>query len=131
MQNNELVQYLDDHKLFFTGVAGTASVTRNDLIQAIAEVNRIRRGRPIDEAVPAAIKDSLRRYIRDGIKPGTFLTAVLTNNLYDAILRADPTSLENMKEILLYVFEHCPMESFGSEEKLNKWVEKRRETCES
>ena len=39
--------------------------------------------------VPKTLIDSLERYVEHHIKPGSFLRAVLENNLVEAVSRAD------------------------------------------
>lgn len=51
-------------------------------------------------SIPARMQEALRRYVVQGIKPGDFLTAVITNNLRDAVGYADD---ENLPLLKLYV----------------------------
>lgn len=45
------------------------------------------------EAIPQRMRDSLRRYFLHGIRPGSFLTAVVENDLFGAVRHADPENL--------------------------------------
>jgi len=69
-------------------------------------------------------KDSLDRYINHGIAPGSFLRAVLENNLYNAINFGDADSLENLNSICLYIYNYLPGNSWGSKETVRAWVAK-------
>lgn len=42
------------------------------------------------------IKESLRLYIEHRIQPGGFLTSVLSNDLFDAVARADYENAKNV-----------------------------------
>lgn len=62
------------------------------------------------------IKASLERYQNDKIKPGSFLTAVLENNLTEALARADWENKLRLHEIVSYVYNNIPMSIWGSPE---------------
>jgi len=66
---------------------------------------------------------ALERYLNHGIMPGGFMTAVLENNLKEAFARADDTNIENMKNIVGYVYNNIPSDSWGSREAVNAWLE--------
>ena len=46
------------------------------------------------------IKESLRLYIEHRIQPCGFLTSVLSNNLFDAVARADYENAKMLDEIV-------------------------------
>ena len=62
------------------------------------------------------IIESLQRYIDHGILPGSFLTAVLENNLSNAVANADPVNLANLRNIVGYVYNYLPSVAWGSRE---------------
>lgn len=64
------------------------------------------------------IRGALDRYINHRIHPGGFLTAVLENNLMEAIGRADRVNRINLHEICKYIYNNLPSESWGSREKV-------------
>ena len=64
--------------------------------------------------IPKVIKDSLDRYINEGIMPGSFLRAVLTNDLAGAVFKADSNNLAALKDIMLYVYNEVPANAWGS-----------------
>jgi hypothetical protein len=65
-------------------------------------------------------KESLTRYWHHGIPQGHFLTAVLENDLFEAIARADETSLTNLPQIVRYIYSNLPMSIYGSPEKVRE-----------
>lgn len=69
------------------------------------------------------IYGALERYLNNGIMPGSFMTAVLENNLMEAFGRADSFNTENMKNIVGYVYNHIPGNAWGSKERVNEWLE--------
>jgi len=70
------------------------------------------------------IKESLKRYVDHGIETGSFLRAVLENNLSEAFSRADYINQTRLHEIVRYVYNHLPANCWGSEEKVKNWLNK-------
>jgi hypothetical protein len=64
--------------------------------------------------IPQATKDSLDRYVNEGIMPGSFLRAVLTNDLASAVFKADSKNLAALKDIMLYIYNEVPANAWGS-----------------
>jgi len=71
------------------------------------------------------IKNAIDRYVNDRIMPGGFLYAVLTNNLFEAIGRADCHSLDNLVDICSYICNEIPSVCWGSAEKVDNWLNGR------
>ncbi len=71
--------------------------------------------------LPATLQEGILRYLDKGIPPGHFLTAVITNNLFDAVSHADKNSLEALPDIVKFFYNHTPSSCWGSEEKMLKW----------
>ena len=61
-------------------------------------------------------------YITRGIEPGSFLMAVLENNLMEAFGRADEMNRGSMFEICQFVYNHLPAACHGSPEKVSRWM---------
>jgi hypothetical protein len=72
-------------------------------------------------------KISLDRYGETGVPTGSFLQAVLSNDLMDAVGRADDTSLLNLHRICMHVYNELPSDCWGSREKVKAFIEKKRE----
>ena len=60
------------------------------------------------EIIPSTTQASITRYVEHGIKPGGFLTAVLSNDLYNATGRADQQNLVALPAIVRWFANHCP-----------------------
>jgi hypothetical protein len=54
---------------------------------------------------------------------GSFLFAVLSNNLVEAFRRADDGNAAAMQEIVAYCYNKLPSECWGSKEKVEAWLE--------
>jgi len=74
--------------------------------------------------VSDSVKESLEIYVKQGIMPGSFLSAVLENNLCGALGAADSYNRASLFEIVQYIYVKLPHYSWGSREKVNKYVEK-------
>lgn len=76
--------------------------------------------------LPQGLRDGMRRYVDDGRLPGHFLTAVLKNNLREAVMRADPANLNDLPNIVRWIHWELPGEAHGSAEDVGKWVACRK-----
>lgn len=72
--------------------------------------------------IPARMMPGIQRYIHERIKPGRFLTAVICNNLSDAVGQADDENLENLPAYVSYFYNKAPSDSWGSKKKMNEWL---------
>ena len=72
--------------------------------------------------LPTALQGGMKRYIEDGIAPGHFLTAVLKNNLFDAVMRADADNLKELPNIVKWIHCEIPSGSHGSIIKVKEWI---------
>ena len=81
--------------------------------------------------VPERMMGAIWRYIHQGTPPGDFLTAVIENNLCEALGRADDENLKNLPAFLAYFYNEAPGECWGSPEKRRVWVNTFTEGQES
>ncbi len=68
------------------------------------------------------IRESLNRYVEHKILPGGFLTAVLENNLKEAVFRADARNEKRLKDICMVIHWDLPSGCHGSPEKVKAWL---------
>jgi len=73
-------------------------------------------------AVPEHLRAGLVRYVADGILPGSFLQAVLVNDLTQAVLRADPSSLAGLSALVTLLVDHVPAVAWGSRTAVLAWT---------
>ena len=64
--------------------------------------------------IPSRILSALERYVREGIKPGGFLTAIIDNDLRMAITMADPEAERAIPAIVRVMAEYVPALAWGS-----------------
>ena len=78
------------------------------------------------KGVSQTVRDSLKRYVENGIPTGGFLQAVLENNLMEAMGRADLYNRVNLFDICSYVYNEIPYACHGSKEIVATWLAKKR-----
>lgn len=67
------------------------------------------------------LDESLENYLMRGYEPGGFLTAVLCNNLYLAVGRADHLNKQNLFRIVNEVIYKMPKIAIYSREAIRDW----------
>jgi hypothetical protein len=72
--------------------------------------------------VPHHLRPGLVRYFADGIMPGSFLQAVLVNDLTQAVRRADPESCAALGPLVTFLLMHAPSIAWGSREAVLAWT---------
>lgn len=83
--------------------------------------------------IPDYMMPGLTRYVEQGIEPGSFLYAVLCNDLKDACGRADENNLANLPAYAAWIYNEAPAQCHGSPERVQAWIEsfeQARETVE-
>jgi len=78
-----------------------------------------------DYYIPERMMPGIRRYVKDHIQPGGFLSAVICNNLKGAITRADKENLINLPAYVAYFREETPAPCHGSWDAMAKWLDKK------
>ncbi|MDP3703891.1 MAG: hypothetical protein Q8R78_05845 [Candidatus Omnitrophota bacterium] len=74
--------------------------------------------------------DAIRRYIDEGLRPGDFLTAVIDNDLKEAVSRADDENLANLPAFICYFYNEAPAGCWGSRENRLAFLKKHSEERE-
>ena len=77
--------------------------------------------------LPERMEGAYLRHLLRGIPPGSFLTAVLENNLSEAFGRADLESQATMFSLVSYLYNHAPIGCKGSAEAVKAWQKERQE----
>lgn len=68
----------------------------------------------------------MKLYIENGIEPGSFLTAVLENDLMEAFGRADDINRERLFDYCSFLYNEAPPACFGSKEKVKLWIKQKQ-----
>jgi hypothetical protein len=72
--------------------------------------------------LPLATQEGLARYIEERLPGGHFLTAVLSNDLREAVNRADQDNLAALGSIVQWLFWHAPSKCWGNPENVRDWL---------
>jgi len=73
--------------------------------------------------VPEHIREGIALYVEHGRIPGDFLCAVISNDLFQALGRADHINRHALHEISAFIYTYTPSACFGSEKKMTAWSE--------
>ena len=76
--------------------------------------------------IPNYTKEAIDRYVNDRIMPGGILYAVLTNDLFSAVGRADENNLAHLDDICYYICTDIPAGCWGSVEIVDNWLNGRK-----
>lgn len=72
--------------------------------------------------LPHHMHDAMKLYVQSGIEPGSFLTAVLCNDLKESVVRADSINILYLTNIVSYCYNFLPQGSWGSHDNYAEWV---------
>lgn len=75
-----------------------------------------------DAGVPAHLRGGLMRYLLYRIPPGHFLLAVLSNDLKEAMGRADVDSRAGLFNIVSFLYNNAPSSCWGNPDKVHEWL---------
>lgn len=74
--------------------------------------------------LPERFRGGVVRHVLFGIEGGHFLNAVMENNLFSAVGRADLSALDSLPAICRFMYNYAPSDCFGSKEKAQAWLAK-------
>ena len=74
-----------------------------------------------NNTVPAYMHDALMDYVVERRIPGHFLTAVLENDLREAVVQADDANLDALGNWVKVLYNYCPSHSWGSHSRVRAW----------
>lgn len=77
-------------------------------------------------AEPAHIRGGIVRYIDEGIAPGSFLTAIICNDLIGACGKADGINRLALFDIVAWFWNESPSSCWKSREAMDAWIAKHR-----
>jgi len=72
--------------------------------------------------LPIRLQEPMKLYAEDRIRPGGFLTALLSNDLLSTFRQADKNNEPEIINIIFWVFWELPVGSWGSREKVEEWL---------
>lgn len=72
--------------------------------------------------IPRAPKAGIDQYVDWGVPTGSFLRAVLSNDLFEAVARADQYNKDALTDICEYIYNYTPTICHGSPEEVEAWL---------
>jgi hypothetical protein len=73
-------------------------------------------------SIPESMRGGVIRYVENGIAPGHFLTAVLSNDLMEACNRGDTENIWLIPSYARLLVCECPPHCFGSPAYVRAWI---------
>ena len=74
-----------------------------------------------EDKVPSHLLEALVHWGKQECITGDFLGAVLSNDLMEAIGRADANSMASLKHIAMFIYNELPRDCHGSKETVKHW----------
>ena len=71
--------------------------------------------------LPEHIREGVRNWLEAGITPGSFLRALLRNDLFQTVLRADDINRAELLHIIRWFVQYAPEGSYGSAKVFSQW----------
>lgn len=78
-------------------------------------------------AIPRYMWDGIIYYLTEGLAPGHFLTAVISNDLYEAVSRADNTNIHLLDRYITFFYNYTPTGCWGSPSNFDDWIAYHRQ----
>lgn len=72
--------------------------------------------------IPPHMMESMRAYVEQGRPVGGFLQAVISNDLKEAVGRADNTNIWLIPIYVNWFYNECPGLIWGSREEYENWI---------
>jgi hypothetical protein len=76
------------------------------------------------EGFPEHLWGGFNRYVENGIRPGSFLTAVFEGDFHEMCRRGGEDAIKELWPVVMYLHNKCPNGCFGSRERVNNWIER-------
>ena len=73
--------------------------------------------------IPDYMRGGIIRYVLHGIPPGGFLSAVISNDLSGAVLKADRANINLLDSYASFFRNNVPSSSHGHQNAMNDWCE--------
>lgn len=80
---------------------------------------------------PYHTQQTIQDYITKRWEPGSFVRAVLENNLREACASADNINIRALPHIVAYCYNYIPSNAWGSPERVDAWLNRWNEDDEN
>jgi len=72
--------------------------------------------------IPSHVSESLKNYVVNHVKPGGFLTSVLSNDLFGAVRFSSNETSGCLKDLVNFIYSNLPGSCYGSMQDVSNWV---------
>lgn len=72
--------------------------------------------------VPDHMVGGIERYIEQRVPPGSFLSAVICNDLKQAVAKADDINMNLLPQYVKFFYNCAPSPCWGSPERMDAWL---------
>ena len=79
-----------------------------------------------EDRIPASTLRDIQDFAEKGVPPGSFVRAVLENDLKEACAMADDWNRRVIFEVVGFCYNRIPSASWGSPDKVREWIESFR-----
>lgn len=79
--------------------------------------------RLVSSGVPFHLHEGLIEYLVARRPVGHLLTAILSNDLTEACVRADPQVRPHLVDVVLFLVNYAPANAWGSDKAVTSWLE--------
>lgn len=76
-----------------------------------------------DDLLPERLHEPLLGYLIHGHHPGSFVEALLTGDMANAVNRCDHSDLVMLGFYFRFLVQHFPVQAWGDESRFRAWVE--------
>ena len=76
----------------------------------------------VEYNIPGRMHFGIMSYILDHKRPGDFLCSVISNNLKEAVGRADDENVLLLQQYVRWFYNYAPSPCWGSAEKMRDWL---------
>ncbi len=81
--------------------------------------------RELSEIAGMDMAETMKRYFEHGIRPGSFTSAVLQNDLKTACQHADTMNRHRLHAIVMWLVHEAPPDAWGSREQFERHLASR------
>ena len=74
--------------------------------------------------IPVHCRDGLKNYLVSGIPVGSFLSAVICNDLTNACGCADDVNRHALFDYVQFLYQYAPHRAWGSPQAYKDWIER-------
>lgn len=71
--------------------------------------------------IPPRMMDLIEQWVKHAAEPGSFLTAIIQNDLKQAVANADEENVHNLAAYVSYFYNEVPIACWGSPKAMEQW----------